>query len=55
MYYRAALESVPEAGFVLEPLAVEQAANQAFSKYAFVVLSDVGSLPSGLENSLRAT
>jgi hypothetical protein len=53
LYYRAALESVPEAGFVLEPLAVEQAANQAFSKYAFVVLSDVGMLPAGLENSLR--
>ncbi|MBZ5609403.1 MAG: BatA domain-containing protein [Acidobacteriia bacterium] len=54
LYYRAALESVPEAGFVLEPLAVEQAANQAFSKYAFVVLSDIGSMPAGLENSLRS-
>ena len=43
LYYRAALESVPEAGFALEPLAVEQAANQSLSKYAFVVLSDVGS------------
>ncbi len=53
LYYRAALESVPEAGFVLEPLAVEQAANQAFSKYAFVVLSDINSMPAGLENSLR--
>jgi hypothetical protein len=54
LYYRAALEAVPDAGFVLEPLAVEQATNQAFSKYAFVVLSDIGSLPPGLENSLRA-
>jgi len=54
LYYRAALESVPDAGFVIEPLAVEQATNQAFSKYAFVVLSDVSSLPPGLENSLRA-
>jgi len=53
LYYRAALESVSEAGFVLEPLAVDQAANQSFSKYAFVVLSDVNSLPLGLENSLR--
>ena len=42
LYYRAALESVSEAGFVLEPLAVEQAGNQALSKYAFVVLSDIG-------------
>ena len=54
LYYRAALESVSEAGFVLEPLAVDQAANQAFSKYAFVVLSDTGPLPPGMENSLRS-
>jgi von Willebrand factor type A domain len=54
LYFRAALESVTEAGFVLEPLAVEQATNQSLSKYAFVVLSDVSSLPPGLENSLRA-
>jgi hypothetical protein len=53
LYYRSALESVSEAGFVLEPLAVEQAANQSLSKYAFVVLSDVGSMPPGLEASLR--
>ncbi len=53
LYYRAALESVPEAGFDLEPLPVEQSANQAFSKYAFVVLSDIYSMPAGLENSLR--
>ncbi len=54
LYYRSALESVSEAGFNLEPLAVEQAANQSLSKYAFVVLSDVGTMPAGLENSLRA-
>jgi hypothetical protein len=54
LYYRSALESVTEAGFVLEPLAVDQATNQSLSKYAFVVLSDVSSLPPGLENSLRA-
>ena len=54
LYYRSALESVTEAGFVLEPLEVGQATNQALSKYAFVVLSDVSSLPPGLENNLRA-
>ena len=54
LYYRSALESVTDAGFVLEPLAVEQAANQSLSKYAFVVLSDVRALPPGLENNLRA-
>jgi hypothetical protein len=54
LYYRSALEAVPEAGFVLEPLAVDQAANQSLSKYAFVVLSDIKALPPGLENSLRS-
>jgi hypothetical protein len=54
LYYRSALESVSEAGFILEPLAVEQAGNQSLSKYAFVVLSDVGSMPPGLESNLRA-
>ncbi len=54
LYYRSAIESVSEAGFTLEPLAVEQAANQSLSKYAFVVLSDVGSMPAGLESNLRA-
>lgn len=54
LYYRSALESVSEAGFDLEPLNVDQAGNQTLSKYAFVVLSDVNSLPTELENSLRA-
>ena len=54
LFYRSALESVSEAGFNLEPLDVEQAANQSLSKYAFVVLADVGSMPAGLENSLHA-
>jgi Aerotolerance regulator N-terminal/von Willebrand factor type A domain len=54
LYYRSALESVSEAGFTLEPLAVDQAGNQSLSKYAFVVLSDVGAMPAGLEANLRA-
>src|SRR5690349_3707215 len=53
LYYRTALDSASDAGFVLEPLAVDQAANQSLSKYAFVVLSDVSALPPALENSLR--
>lgn len=53
LYYRTALEAAPDAGFVMEPLAVQQAANQSLSKYAFVVLSDVSALPSGLEDSLK--
>ncbi|MGI8744826.1 MAG: BatA domain-containing protein [Bryobacteraceae bacterium] len=53
LYYRTALEAAPQAGFVLDPLPANQAGNQSLSKYAFVVLSDVGSLPSGFEDNLR--
>ena len=53
LYYRAALESAPDAGLLLEPLTIDQAANQSLSKYAFVVLSDVGSLPVGFEDNLK--
>jgi Aerotolerance regulator N-terminal/von Willebrand factor type A domain len=53
LYYKTALESSANAGFAVDPLAVDQAANQSLSKYSFVVLSDVGALPPGLEDTLR--
>jgi aerotolerance regulator-like protein/VWA domain-containing protein len=53
LYYRSALESAPQAGLIVEPLAVEQAVNQTLSKYAFIVLADVGAMPAGLEDQLR--
>ena len=53
LYYKTALESAANAGFAVDPLAVDQAANQALTKYSFVVLSDVGALPAGLEDTLR--
>lgn len=53
LYYRTALEAAPQAGFVLDPLPVNQAGNQSLTKYAFVVLSDTGSLPSGFDDNLR--
>jgi len=53
LYFKTALESAAEAGFVVEALPVEQAAGQSLSKYPFVVLSDLGPLPSTLEDSLR--
>lgn len=43
-YYRAAMESGPETGLTVQPAAVEQAANVDFSKFAFVVLNDIGDL-----------
>ncbi|HME10127.1 MAG TPA: VWA domain-containing protein, partial [Bryobacteraceae bacterium] len=54
LYYKTALESAVNAGFIVDPLAVDQAANQSLSKYSLVVLSDVGALPAGLEDILRA-
>lgn len=53
LYYRTALDSAANAGFVLEPLSADQAANLPLQKYAFIVLSDTGSLPTGLEDSLK--
>ena len=54
LYFKTALESAAEAGFILEPLPANEAGGQAFSKYPFVVLSDVGALPAGVEDNLRA-
>lgn len=54
LYFKTALESASEAGFLVEPLPVSQAGGQSLSKYPFVVLSDVGALPAGLEDNLRA-
>ena len=53
LYFRAALESSGDSAFQLEALRPEQALNLGLSNYAFIVLSDVGSLPSGLEDALR--
>ncbi len=52
LYFRSALASAAEAAFTVETLTVDQAANTQPSQYAFVVLSDVGSLPSAYEESL---
>jgi hypothetical protein len=53
VYYRAALDASADAAFLLEALRPEQAAGVPLTSYAFVVLSDVGSIPSGLEDALR--
>jgi len=52
LYFGAALAAAAQASFVLQPINVEQAADVDPTKYAFVVLSDVPSIPSILENSL---
>jgi hypothetical protein len=52
VYFGSALGSAADSSFSFESLTVDRAANVPLSKYAFVVLSDVGSLPSQLENNL---
>ncbi len=53
LYVRSALSSATESAFQLEAVAVEQAGNVQPPRYAFVLLSDVMSIPAGLESELR--
>jgi hypothetical protein len=52
VYFGSALGAAAESSFSFESLTVDRAAGVSLSRYAFVVLSDVGSLPSQLENDL---
>jgi Aerotolerance regulator N-terminal/von Willebrand factor type A domain len=52
-YFRAALNATEDSAFQLEALRPEVAATSDLSKYAVVVLNDLGSLPSGLEPALQ--
>ncbi len=52
LYFGSALAAAAQASFVLQPIVADQAADVDPTKYAFVVLSDVASIPSILENSL---
>jgi Aerotolerance regulator N-terminal/von Willebrand factor type A domain len=52
LYFGSALATAAQASFVLQPIVADQAADADPTKYAFVVLSDVVSIPSILENSL---
>jgi len=53
LFYRDALDASPDAAFQMEEMRAEQAANVQLSNYALVVLSNVGALPGGFEDSLR--
>src|SRR5712672_3613025 len=52
VYFRAALASTAESGFTVDTTSVAQAAGLPLSKYAFVVLSDVISMPASFESDL---
>jgi len=52
LYVGAALSAAAQSAFVLESINVSEAADRRPSNYAFVILSDLSTLPSLLENSL---
>jgi hypothetical protein len=52
LYFTAALTAAAQSAFTLESIAVNEAADRRLPNYAFIVLSDLNSLPSLLENSL---
>jgi aerotolerance regulator-like protein/VWA domain-containing protein len=52
LYVGAALSAAAQSAFVLESINVNEAADRKPSNYAFIVLSDLNSMPSLLENSL---
>ena len=52
LYIGAALSAAAQSAFILESINVNEAADRKPSNYAFIVLSDLNTLPSLLENSL---
>lgn len=52
LYFGPALEAAPQSSFVLQSVATEQSTDLDPSKFAFVVLSDVVTLPSIFEHAL---
>ena len=52
LYFGTALASAAQGSFVLQSINVEQSADVDPARYAFVVLSDVATLPQLFENSL---
>jgi hypothetical protein len=52
-YFRAALEASADAAFQLDVQRPEAAMGANLSSFALVVLSDTGTLPAGLEDSLK--
>ena len=53
LFFKAALDAAGQSAFEIDPATVDQVANVAPGKYAFVVLSDIGAVPPTFENALR--
>jgi hypothetical protein len=52
LYLGAALSAAAQSAFTIESINVNEAADRKPSNYAFIILSDLNTLPSLLENSL---
>jgi hypothetical protein len=52
LYVGAALAAAAQSAFILESINVNEAADRQPSNYGFIILSDLASMPSLLENSL---
>jgi hypothetical protein len=52
LYVGAALSAAAQSAFILESINVNEAADRKPSNYAFIILSDLNTVPSILENSL---
>jgi hypothetical protein len=53
LFFRTALEASGQSAFEIDAVSVDQVANSNPSKYAFVVLNDLATVPAAFENSLR--
>src|ERR1019366_8051356 len=53
LYVGAALAAAAQSAFILESINVNEAADRKPSNYAFIILSDVNTVPALLENSLN--
>jgi hypothetical protein len=54
LYVGAALSAAAQSAFTLENINVNEAADRKASNYAFIILSDLNSMPTLLESSLTA-
>ena len=52
LYVGSALSAAAQSAFILESIAVNEAADRKPSNYSFIILSDVNTVPSLLENTL---
>lgn len=51
-YYKAALESTPDTGLTVQTSSIEQIEGADFSKFAYLVLNDIGRIGGTLENEI---